>query len=460
MKLFLKWAFATIGLLVLAVVIAAFNAQTGAGAILATPFILAGFTEEQSKSFSEFMSKQSSEIQDKVKGLVEAAKQGELINELKALLKGDGTEKQGIADLIPVMQKQLDDQNLLIQKMELQKKNEETPTLEKALHQLFDSKDFKDAKAKGFREKSVFEVKADTTNITGTVNMTMQSLSVKFNPERALAFIPYMNTGFVGAEKNRVLWVEGTFTSNVGYVAQGTGQATADAGTAAEKSRAMAKISAKLPLTAELLEDADYIASAFRMKMQEKALIFADGECYDGDGDDSTNPSHIYGIQGQSTAYSVATTGSADTVEKPNIGDVVDDAVLQAELSEQRGLNKIWMNPKDFARFRKAKDQNGQYLFIKDVNGSYTINGLDVVKTTKVASNTLLVGDSSKMQLWWKRNVEVKFSQMNGTDFVDDAYTAVLFLRNQVVIEGPDQTALIYVSDIDAAIAALEKVTA
>jgi len=61
-----------------------------------------------------------------------------------------------------------------------------------------------------------------------------------------------------------------------------------------------------------------------------------------------------------------------------------------------------------------------------------------------------------KIQLWWKRNVEVKFSQMNGTDFVDDKYTAVLFLRNQIVVEGPDKTALIYCSDIDAAIAALE----
>ena len=406
------------------------------------------------------MAKQSTEIQDKVNELVAGAKNEEAINELKSLIKGDGAEKQGIADLIPVMQKQLDDQNLLIQKMEIQKKNEETPTLEKALHALFETKEFKDAKAKKFQGGSVFSIKADTSNITGTVNETVQNLTVKFNPLRQLAFLPYLNTGFVGANKNRVLWVEGTFTSNVGYVSEGTGPATADSGTATEKSRAMCKISAKLPLTAELMEDADYIASAFRMKMQENALLFADGECYDGDGDDSTHPNHVYGIQGQSTAYSVATTGSADTVEKPNIGDLVDDVVLQAELSEQRGLNKFWVNPKDFNRFKKAKDANGQYLFVKDVNGNYTINGLDVVKTTRVTANTMLIGDTSKIQLWWKRNVEVKFSQMNGTDFIDDAYTAVLFLRNQVVVETPDQTALIYVSDIDAAIAALELVTA
>ena len=59
--------------------------------------------------------------------------------------------------------------------------------------------------------------------------------------------------------------------------------------------------------------------------------------------------------------------------------------------------------------------------------------------------------------MWWKRNPEIKFSQMNGTDFVDDNYTAVMFLRNQVVVEGPDKTAIIHVADIDAAIGLLNK---
>ena len=41
---------------------------------------------------------------------------------------------------------------------------------------------------------------------------------------------------------------------------------------------------------------------------------------------------------------------------------------------------------------------------------------------------------------------------MNGTDFVDDVYTAVMFMRAQVVVEAADKTALIYVSDIADAI--------
>lgn len=131
---------------------------------------------------------------------------------------------------------------------------------------------------------------------------------------------------------------------------------------------------------------------------------------------------------------------------------MVDGCVLQAEKSEHRGLNTVWMNPSDFFKMKKTKGTDGQYLFVKDVNGSYTINGLNVVRTSKVTANTMLVGDSTKCQLWWKRTQELKISQMNGTDFVDDVYTAVMFMRAQVVVEAADKTALIYVSDIADAI--------
>lgn len=387
------------------------------------------------------------------------AKQAEMQKAMNDNLEAKATElKKSIDDMEAKraeMQKQLDEQNLAIQKAgKVTFKEEATQSLEKGMRDLLDSKEFKEAKAAGFKGNNVFQIKADTSNITGTVNLTQQKLNVKFAPERALAFMPYLNVGIVGSDKNRVLWVEGAYTSNVGYVGEGNpGQANADTGTAAEKTRAMAKISAKLPLTAELLEDADYIASAFRMKMQEKAMIFVDGELYTGDGSDGVNPNHIYGIQGHATAFNAAVV--TQKVKSANIGDLIDACILQAEVAEQRGLNILWINPKDWFALKSAKDDDGEYLFVKDVNGNYTINGINVVRSNKVTANTMLIADASKIQLWWKRNPEVKFSQMNGTDFVDDTYTAVMFLRNQLVVEAADKTALIYVSDITASIAAI-----
>jgi len=373
-------------------------------------------------------------------------------------LKGQLTELENTRK---EMQKQLDAQNISIQvATKTASHKDEVVTLEDGIKSLLNTDEFKKAKSEKFRNNNMFSVKADLSNITGTVNLTQQRLDVNFAPDRALAFIPFTNTGFIGQDKNRVLWVEGAYTSNAGYVGEGTGQATADTGTAQEKTRAMAKISAKLPLTAELLEDAEYIASAFRMKMQEKALLFADNEVYEGDGDDSSNPNHIYGIKGHATAFDETIVTDGMKVEKANIGDVVDAVILQAETAEQRGLNVVWMNPKDFFRFKTAKDTNGNYLFVKDVNGGYSINGLTVVRSNAVDPNTMLAADTSKIQLWWKRNPEIKFSQMNSTDFVDDKYTAVMFLRNQVVVEGQDKTALILVDDIDQAIDDITKTVA
>lgn len=460
MKNWLKLFLGILGMVILAIVVAAFNCQTGAGVIMGT-VVIAGFTEEQSKSFNDWMTKQSEEVQGKVKSLIESIKDSELIKGINAQLEGLKKFETNLSE----MQKQLDQIATDLKKVEAggQGKSDELLSLDQAIKSLFASEEFKTARKNGFKSNGkdvVFELKADTSVITGTVGLTMLKPGVNFPVQRELSFINAgFNTGYLGQDKSIIAWMEGSYTSNVGYVREGTGQQNADTGAAVEKSRQMAKISAKLPLTAEMLEDAEYLASALRMKLQENSLLFADGEIYDGNGaDGGANAKHIYGIVGQSTAYSLVTTGSAGTVEKVNIGDVVDDVILQAELSQQKGLNKLFINPKDFKRFRTAKDINGQYLFVKDVNGNYSINGLDVVRTTKVTANTMTILNSNKVQLWWKRQPEVKFSQMNGTDFVDDNYTAVLFLRLQCVIEGPDKTAVINVSDIDAAIAGLEKV--
>ena len=411
------------------------------------------FTAEQNEDLKKVVSALSTELQNEVKKMLEKVDNNNVVAELKALI-----EKSASADELKSIKDQFAKLETEIAKKMVTKSQPEVKSLGAAMYDLMNSEEFKLAKKSGFKDNKVFELKASTSDITGAVNLTRQDLSVNFNPERQLAFLPFMNTGQVGQDKNRVLWVEGSYTSNVGYVSEGTGQSTADTGAAVEKSRGLAKISAKLPLTAELLEDADYVASAFRMKMQEKAMQYVDAQVYAGDGNDSTAANHIYGIQGHATAFSASTAGVANAVTAANIGDLVDAMILQAEKSEQRGLNRLWMNPSDFFKFKTAKDNQGQYLFVKDVNGQYSINGLQVVRTNAVTAGTMLVADTSKIQLWWKRNPEIKFSQMNGTDFIDDKYTAVMFLRCQVVVETPDKTALIYVSDIDAAIEAIAAV--
>lgn len=446
---------------IIAICLAIFNVSHSDGLIMASPFILAGFTEDQSKSFSDFMEKQATNIQTKVKGLIDAAKHGELIDELKLLIKGDGDKEKGMLAMLPIMQKQLDDiaTEQKNAKLKVNKKDDDEMTFDESIKEMVKSDEYKLAVKEGFpKGKNTFKVKIDTSIITGTVNLTQQRHQVNFAPEHQMAFLPNMVNGMIGQDRNRVLWVDGAYTSNVGYVSEGTGQATADTGTAVEKTRQMAKISAKLPITEEMLEDASYIASAFRAKMVEKATLFVDGEAYDGDGSDGGSADHIYGIKGHATAYSAATTGSAVSIDLANIGDLVNDMILQAEKSNFRGSNILWMNPSDFARFRYAKDLDGNAIFVKEINGSFSISGLTVIRSNRVTVGDMLLADTSKLQYWTKRSAEVKFSQMNASDFVNDAWTAVMFVRSQVVVETPDKLSLIFVDDIDTAITSITKV--
>ena len=420
-------------------------------------FEIKGLEKEAAESLQKALGELTEDMQKEVKSILEGYAGKEAVDELKSLIEKQDTSKQ-----VEELKSQLNELDIELQKAQkaFAPESKEAKTLEEGLKNLMASPEFKAAKKSGFRDGNTFEIKADTGDITGTVNMTRQNLAVKFDPERALAFLPYLNTGTLGQNQNEILWMEGTYTSNVGYVSEGTGQVTGDAGTATEKTRKMSKISAKLLLTAEMLEDASYIASAFRMKMQEKYMLWLDGEVYDGDGSDGVNPQHIYGIQGHATAFDAATSGSAGTVANANIGDLVDSVLLQARQAEQNGINRIWMNPLDFFKLRTAKDKDGSRIFIKDVNGNYTIAGLPITTTSKVTANTMLAADTSKVQLWWKRNPEVKFTQVVGTDMQDDVYRVIMFMRNQLVVEGPDKTALIYVSDIKAAIEAIESASA
>ncbi len=152
---------------------------------------------------------------------------------------------------------------------------------------------------------------------------------------------------------NQALLCKG-YTSNVGYVGEGVAIGTADVGTATEKGREMAKFSAKLPLTAEMLEDFNYIASQFRLELQENAMLFEDAEVYGGDGSDGVNPKHIYGIVGHGTTFNATTAGVALSVAVPNIGDVVDSGLLQAKKSHYNGANILWINPSDFFKWKKT----------------------------------------------------------------------------------------------------------
>lgn len=407
-------------------------------------------------------------IVTKVTNLEGAAVKAADIEALKAQIAGikTGMTAEELKN-DPTIKKLDDTINDLNGKIEAMSKKGGAPTmdLKDAIKEVLEKEEVKSIftsnKAAGMQ---TFELKAATSDVTGTIAVTDMKKDINFPRLRALSFLPLLPQGMVGTDKNRIGWIEGTYTSNVGYVGEATAATTADAMTAVEKTRAMAKASAKIKVTKEMTTDYSYIASKLQNKMLTKGLLFLDKELWSGDGNDSTAANHVYGLKGHATAFSATKSGLALLIKTPTVVDVIEAARLQcavidaANLSDAGGYvpNVLFINPVTMSKIRLAKDTAGNYLVNRLADGTLILNGLTIIESNAVAVNELMVMDSSVAEVYFKQNPEIQIGQ-EATDLTQDQYTIVMFLRAQLVIEGPDKLGLVLVSDIAAAITALTK---
>lgn len=337
-----------------------------------------------------------------------------------------------------------------------------TQTLEEAIEATLKSANFKQGKT--------YEVKASTIDIITPVTNSQVIPGVNMPRQRALAFMPHFTMRTVMQDKDTIVWIEGEYASNVGYVSEGKDQTTEDTVKAVEKSRKLAKISAKIKVTAEMYEDKSYIANMLQTEMRSKAMLWFDKELYSGEGADTDDKTDkIYGLKTHATAFNAVKAGIAAKLDSPTVSDLASALKLQGAVIDASdaasvdaggfNVDLIYINPVDAMTWRHTKDANGQYLLTKLSDGSQVMGGLRVAETTAIAANTMLAQESGLSELYLKRNFEIKVGQ-EGNDMSKDMYTIVLFMRGQSLVKNVNKPGIIYVSDIAAALSALKKPTA
>lgn len=350
------------------------------------------------------------------------------------------------------LDKDLNDLKKQVKNME-KEEAEEVKTFEEEIKRILGDpqfeKDFKEGKMKGRVGKS-YELKVDTTAFTGDRTISQLKPGANYPREEMLTVAPLFNIIPMQQDKSKALWIEGAYTSNVAYVGEGVANPTADTGVEGEKTREIAKVGAKLPLTAEMFEDLSAFAARLQNKLRFNVEKFVNNELISGDGNDATQKKHIYGLITQgSTPF--AAGALANQFKAANIDD------LAAAVKVQAGAympNVVVMNRLTITEYSRIKATDGQYV-IREVNGQMMYAGMQVVASEAMANNAALFLDTATLFLWVKRNLEFKIGQ-EGTDLSDDKFTAVVFWRGQSVVEGPDKAANIYVADIDAALVALD----
>ena len=448
MKTLFKWIFGLLAVMLIAVVFACVNTAAGSGVIMMSPFILAGFSDEQSKSFSDWMTKQSEEIQTKVKGLIEAAKDGELLTELKTILKGDGKDVKGLPDMIKVMQKQLDDQNIEIQKSKINP----SESVKSFAQELREKLTKEAVNLKGMTENKVKDLQIEMKSFleTATASITTGSLlptpqfeaGVSKAPDRMPFMLDIISTGI--ANSLTIYWAQRkTRTDNAGFVTEGTvttlggGSVTQSVLGYETKSASMQNILAFIKASNNSLDDIDWLLSEIQTELLTLMALQLDAALLTG----TVAVNGFDGVLTSATAFNAGGKTLAAGVV-PNKYDALKFAATQIKKANFKP-NYVVLNPDDVLAMELERDQDGAYLFPPYLNVQPQFAGIRIVENNGMTSGSYLIGDFSKAKFWMRKGMDLKIHDQNENDAITQLKTITLYMRGTLVIKDADKLAFV-----------------
>ena len=397
----------------------------------------------------EELEKKAQEIENSIKKANDAA--AEVKNELQETKKAMEDNNADIEKKF----NNIDESFKELKKAMEQKEEKKEMTAEMAFKQIIESAEFKNGLAElkaGKSARFVTEVKTATSAVTGDVNRTQQNYTVYGPSFAGLAFINRLPRYTIGADKNRIVFCNASFADNTDYVGEGAAVASANTGAVVEKYREMAKIGSKLEFTAEMMSDANYFLNWLRNQSVLAINAKVDSLVWSGDGADGANAKHIYGIKGAATAFSASAAGAATRYANADIYHLLGACKAQVEIATNGAYtpNVAYVHPALFAEMINLRDANGNQINVETVKQKL---GLEVVSTSKLGENEVLVCDSNVIQLHEKLGFELEIERIASTD----SYAMHLRWRGNVVIPDEAKKAVIYVANANTAIDAITK---
>jgi hypothetical protein len=207
-------------------------------------------------------------------------------------------------------------------------------------------------------------------------------------------------------------------------------------------------------LSDETLDDLEEALDEIAIVAPDKIHDKIDGKIIRATGDDASDIKGILHAD-KSTAYAAV---MALSVDDPYIVDVVADAKLQAENNKYRP-NVVYLSPTEVAKLAAKKNsfedsRSDKRVTYDALGNAVAVCGLRVISSTAMAVNTCLVLDITQTMVGRRRDMTMEIGY-NGTDLTEGQKTVVIKIR--VAFGVRDKAAIIYVSDIDAAVVALTK---
>lgn len=207
-----------------------------------------------------------------------------------------------------------------------------------------------------------------------------------------------------------------------------------------------------IPVALEMLENFDFVSS----EINDELLTGLDHKIeYDLINGNGSTP-NIFGLVGGSKYTAFSAGALASQIRYAGILDVIMAASTQVMDSTQYNPNIVLMNNYDAMALKLDKTEDGAYKFpnFLSANGML-IEGMRIVASPLITTNTLYVGDFSKRTLYSGGTVVTV-----GTNSDDFSKRKVSILANEPVAmlsKAIHQKAVVGVTSISDAIAALDK---
>ena len=180
------------------------------------------------------------------------------------------------------------------------------------------------------------------------------------------------------------------------------------------KDAAAQYIAGYVRISRQMLDDIPAMTSFLQSRLLEKYLIAEDAQLLSGNG---TAP-NLQGITGVATAATGAATVDVEQLVQ---------AIAQLE-STNYSATGILVNPLDWAAIMNTKNTNAAYSLpastVVTTDGSVSIAGIPLYKSTAIAVDKFLVGDwSMGAQIMQNQGISVQFSEMDGDNFTKNLIT-------------------------------------
>lgn len=332
---------------------------------------------------------------------------------------------------------------------------------EKAISEmLIDQKEALQAIANGRKDVSV-KLDMKTAVVTGT-SWTDSRQAIRKpgvnEPAHRLPLIPalFSQMGIDANSGGAIRYVDVT-TATRNAAARSENIAAAESAIAfTELVLPIMNISDSIPVTKESMLNFSYLEGVIRKFLDVNMSLAEELEVYSGDG----SAPNLTGVYTSATTFDPATMIAAtNKVNDASLYDLVSylTAYIASGKKSKYRADYCLINDLDFWKMLSKKDANDNYLvppFVRIQGESIFVGGVQMIPTSLVTSNTLVIGDFRQGEYHADPNWTIELGWIN-TDFTQNRVTMLANKRAALLIKNLDVTAFYKVTDLSAAITGL-----